>query len=292
MIAPDATAASEAFLRMIPRDFAREHLVLSQGSDDGVERLAVAESTDPAVIFNVGVRLGRTPRTEVVDPEALARAIDRSYGETERGPEMDGAPDEEGEDLDVLLREADRDLLSTQGKGPVVKFVDGILFEALGRNASDVHVQPLADRTLVRYRVDGALHTAREIPRNLTNPVVSRIKVMGRMDIAERRTPQDGRASVSVGQGNSARSIDLRISTLPTSYGERVVVRLLDTDRGLRLARLDQIGMPEGTLESYRQAASRANGIVLLTGQQALARPRRSTPRSAGSPPRDSRGAS
>ncbi len=254
---------SESFRKLVPRDFARAHLILSQGERDGVEHLVVAESADPAAVFNVGVRLRRPIVAVVADGEAIARAIDEAYGQRDGEAAPTEAADvggvEPGE-IDRLLAEADRDLLSTQGKGPVVKLVDALLFEALGKAASDVHVQPLEDRALVRYRLDGVLHTVREIPRRLTPAVVSRIKVMGRMDIAERRIPQDGRATVTIGRHR----IDLRISTLPTSYGERAVLRLLDTSR--QLCDFDRLGMPPEVAEPFVDRASRTNGIILVTG--------------------------
>src|SRR5262245_34905217 len=214
------------FIELIPRDFARQHLIISQGGINGRARLAVAKSTDPAATFNVGVRLGAKLDVFEADAEQIARTIDEAYGHGTDKASV-GVVDESvqgaaGDSIDQLLVQADRDLLSTQGKGPVIKLVDALLFEALNRKASDIHVQPLADRTLVRYRLDGVLHTVRELPANgVTSAVISRIKVMGRMDIAERRIPQDGRSTVTIGD----RAIDLRISTLPTSYGERAVLR-------------------------------------------------------------------
>ena len=259
-----AQAVSPEFLAAVPRDFARAHLVLSQGRRNGHERLAVAQSTDPAAVFNIGVRMGLPVRSEIADPEAIARAIDEVYGRYDQAAcdqRDDGATAtiEIGE-VDRLLAAADRDLLSTQGKGPIVKLVDALLFEALGRRASDVHIQPLDDRTLVRYRLDGVLHTVRELPRHLTPAVVSLNKVMGRMDIAERRIPQDGRATVTIGE----RAIDLRISTLPISYGERAVLRLLDNTQ--HLCDLDRLGMPPDVAERFLERASRNKGIILVTG--------------------------
>ena len=260
-----AERVSTRFMELIPRDFARQHLILSQGSNNGVERLAVAETSDPAAVFNVGVRLSTRIQTQITDGESIAQLIDEVY---QRHAEADdhAAHDTSdeltsgGADIDRLLAEADRDLLSTQGKGPIVKLVDALLFEALSRRASDVHIQPLDDRTLVRYRLDGVLHTARELPRTITASVVSRIKVMGRMDIAERRIPQDGRATVTIG----TRPVDLRISTLPTSYGERAVLRLLDNSQ--QLCDLDQIGMPPEVATPFLDRAQRTNGIILVTG--------------------------
>ncbi|MFN6042728.1 MAG: ATPase, T2SS/T4P/T4SS family, partial [Phycisphaerae bacterium] len=138
----------------------------------------------------------------------------------------------------------------TSGKGPVIRLVDLILFQALQRNASDVHIQPVGDRALVRYRLDGVLHTVRELPPRLIAAVTSRVKIIARMDVAEQRAPQDGRATVTSGGGGGAagsqraRRVDLRISTLPTTYGERIVIRLLDTSKSPHLLSLSKLGMP------------------------------------------------
>ncbi len=254
---------SEAFLRLIPRDFARQHLVLGAGTREGVERLLVSERSNPAAVFNVGVRLGTPTATEIRPDEELARRIDEAYGATRQEPSDPPAAAEVETDVERLLTLADRDLLSTEGKGPVVKLVDALLFEALARGASDIHVQPLADRTLVRYRLDGVLQTVREVAPKLTAPIVSRIKVMGRMDIAERRIPQDGRATVTIGAG---RAVDLRISTLPTSYGERAVLRLLDVGHGPGLDDFASLGMPREVERAFLVSAGRTSGIVLVTG--------------------------
>jgi general secretion pathway protein E len=271
----DPARASREFLEKVPRDFARAHTLLSQGSSDdttSVERLAVAATTPAGAIFNVGVRLERRVEAEILDAEAIVRAIDVAYAR--RPSQSDSwatraSVDEMGfamPSLDDLLLEADQDLLRTQGKSRVVQLVDALLFDAVGRNASDIHVQPTDDETLVRYRVDGALATIRTIPKSLTAAVLGRIKVMGRLDVAERRLPQDGRATVTIGSGKSdaTRSIDLRIGIFPTSYGERAVLRILDSSR--RLTDLEGLGMPSVMLGPFLQAANRADGLVLVTG--------------------------
>ncbi|MCA9284531.1 MAG: type II/IV secretion system protein [Phycisphaerales bacterium] len=264
--AEGASTKAPVFVDAIPREFARRHLILPDGRGDACERLLVAPSTDPAALFNAGVRLGIQVAAQIGDPEAIARGVDALYGAhrsaatTEAEPDggTDGLPARE--DLDRLLAAADRDLLNTQGKGRVVRLVDALLFEALGRSASDVHIQPLAEHTLVRYRIDGVLHDVRQLSHEVAVAVVSRVKVMGRMDIAERRIPQDGRATVSIGQ----RPIDLRISTVPTSYGERAVIRLLDNAQ--QLCDFDQLGMPAPVAAAFLERALRTNGIILVTG--------------------------
>ena len=270
----DSAAPSPEFLSLISRDFARMHLILSGGVEGDIETLLVAGSTDRFAIHNTGARLGRQVRTERRDAEQLARAIDEAYEAVavSTGPaEFDGPGSERSAEdaLRAALELADRDLLSTEGKGPVVQLVDAMLFEALARGASDLHVQPLADVTLVRMRIDGVLHIARELPPTVTAAVVSRIKVMGRMDIAEHRVPQDGRATVSIGRADSktgGRTVDLRISSLPTSFGERVVIRLLDTERGTAMQSFESLGMPADIESAYLDRSARANGLILLTG--------------------------
>jgi general secretion pathway protein E len=268
---------SREFLDLIPHEFARRHLILSAGCRDGAERLVVAEHTKPAPVFNVGVRLGRPVTAVTAAAEDIAAAIDRVYvqaapsdparGETAQALVVEGSANVEA-DMAAALREAEGDILNTQGKAPAVRLVDLILFEALMRDASDVHVQPVRGRTLVRYRLDGVLHTVRELPLSLAAGVVSRVKIMGRLDVAETRAPQDGRASVSIGGSahTGGRRVDLRISTLPSTYGERVVLRLLDPSRSAHLLSFAGLGMPPEVERKYLAQVCHTHGIVLSTG--------------------------
>lgn len=275
---PDG-APSPEFLSRVSHDFARRHLILSEGRVEGVEKLVTAEGAKPGVIFNIGVLLKRPVQVRHAAPEAIAAAIDRAYagaaGDAAKADDaetpsvtVEGSGDVEV-DMESAVREAERDLLATAGKAPAVRLVDLVLFEALLRSASDVHVQPVRDRTLVRYRLDGALHTVRELPASLASSVVSRIKVMARLDVAERRAPQDGRATVTIGGSGGAqtgRRVDLRISILPSTYGERVVLRLLDPSRSPHLLNFSSLGMPPEVERRYLAQVSRTSGIVLSTG--------------------------
>ena len=152
------------------------------------------------------------------------------------------------------------DLLDVSGRAPVIKLVNLILFEAVKGGASDVHIQPYESRLVVRFRIDGILFDAFDVPKPLQEEVVSRIKVIGKMNIAEKRLPQDGRATVQVGD----RRIDLRIASLPGSHGERVVLRLLD--KSARLYTLPEIGMDREVLVRFREAIRLEHGLVLVTG--------------------------
>lgn len=267
------------FLARIPYEFARRHLILSEGVESGAEQLVAAGHAGELPVFNVGVRLGRPIMVREADPELIAAAVDRAYAGTAEAravfPGTDAPPvvvaasgDVEA-DLAAAVREAELDLLSTRGKAPAVRLVDLVLFEALLRGASDVHIQPVRHRTLVRYRLDGALHTVRELPGALASSVVSRVKILARLDVAEHRTPQDGRATVTVGGTDgpqAGRRIDLRISTLPSTYGERVVLRLLDPSRASHLLNFSALGMPPELESRYLAQVSRTSGIVLSTG--------------------------
>jgi len=261
--------ASDDFLRLIPRDFARDHGVLSQGrANDGShhELIAVSPTTAAAVIWNIGVRLERAVATIAAQPEIIHSAIDAAYeryaatavSTSDNVNTVASMADDA--DVDQLLAEADRNLLATEGKAPLVKILDRLLFAAVQRGASDMHIQPAADRVLIRLRVDGVLDQGHTVPASVYRPLVGRIKVLGRMDVAERLIPQDGRTSVRLG----SRTIDLRISTIPTAYGERVVLRLLDS--GNNIMTMTHLGMPPHIARPFQTASDRASGIVLVTG--------------------------
>ncbi len=257
--------ASQEFVERVPIGFARRHGLLGLASDAGRLPVAVA-ATDPASLQQLQIvarHLGR-PVTPVIAPAAdVQAAINAAYGQ--RTGQAQAAI--QGLERDAVLGEVrqladpDReDLLDAEGRAPVIKLVNLILFEAVKAAASDVHVQPYERTLVVRLRTDGVLHDAFEVPKGLQDEVVSRFKVMGKMNIAERRLPQDGRASVQVGD----QVVDLRLSSLPTRFGERVVIRLLDKTR--RLLNLLELGMDGDTLARFRTMVAAEHGMVLVTG--------------------------
>ncbi|MEP0763070.1 MAG: Flp pilus assembly complex ATPase component TadA, partial [Chloroflexota bacterium] len=204
--------------------------------------------------------------TEMVfERDDVLAAINHAYGE--QRVDVDQVLENIVPDGSQLLEQAqavaraDRnDLLDSSSRSPIIKLVNLLLLEAVQQGASDVHVQPYEDKLVARLRVDGMLFDAFTLPSRVSEEVISRLKVMGRMDIAEKRLPQDGRASIRVGE----RTVDLRIASLPTSFGERVVVRFLD--KNLRLFSLDELGMDPGTLFRFRMAIGIEHGIILVTG--------------------------
>ena len=277
------------YLQHVPYVFARRHLLLAEERGSALVLLYAAR-TDKCALHNLFVAAGRACETLEAGAEELAGRIDEAYGQQalstaeslapggdprEAIPviaiEAPGTEAEQGdEELLRLAAAGDADVLSLEGKGPVVRLVDSLLFGAISRGASDLHVQPLADATLIRMRVDGVLITARRMSARLAGAMVSRVKVMARMDVAERRAPQDGRATVTIGRPPGHRSIDLRISTIPSAFGERMVIRLLDTQQQSGgtsgHATIDALKMPPDVHTAFIDRAGRSSGIVLVTG--------------------------
>jgi general secretion pathway protein E len=290
---PDATeepvlplVPSTRFLETVPHEVARRHLIFGHAERNGLMLVRHAPGVPAWAIENVARWCGVPVCSEQFDPELIAREIDVAYSryaalrQPPDGRSDDDSPritlgpgDADYADLEADLARAaagaDADLLNTDQKGPVVRLVDALLFEAIGQGARDIHVQPLASEVLIRYRIDGVLATARTVPVRLGPAIVTRIKVMARMDVAERRTPQDGRATVAIGGNRGrdpAKTIDLRISTLPTAFGERVVIRMLYAEQSSTRASIASLSMPPDVEAAFLDRAGRTSGIVLVTG--------------------------
>jgi general secretion pathway protein E len=255
-------APSARFLERIPIGFARQHCLLGLAGDDDAMLPIVVRSLDDLPLAEVAARhVGRLAEP-LLAPEADIRAAVNAAYQQRAGEAQTVISSLERRDVlaEVSRLQGREDLLDSAGRAPVIKLVNLILFEAVKAQASDVHVQPYEERLVVRMRVDGVLADAFEVPKGLQDEVVSRIKVMGRMNIAEKRVPQDGRAGVQVGD----RTVDLRLSTLPTSYGERAVIRLLD--KSVRRYALGELGMDPAALDQFRNLIAAEHGIVLVTG--------------------------
>ena len=255
-----ALAPWEAFVRIFDIAMARRHRMLGL-LEEGRPILAICDRTGWRQADVVRRLLGTEVTLLLSSESVVLHAINAAYeAQTGQTQELIDALDR-----DAVLSEvqslADReDLLDSAGRAPVIRLVNMILFEAVKNSASDVHIQPYEDRVIVRQRIDGVLFDAFEIPKELQGEVTTRIKVLGRMDIAEKRLPQDGRATVQVGD----RLIDLRIASLPTSHQERVVIRLLD--KSARLHSLEELGMNARTLAVFRDLIRLDHGLLLVTG--------------------------
>lgn len=230
----------------------------------GVEPLTVAvrQGADPFSFIEARRALGRVFELSVMDAQSFERLLSETYGQKQLdGGEAEAALGAQG-DLESLVDGIPQtaDLLAGEDDAPIIRLINGLIYEAVKRRASDIHIDPFEDRLSIRYRIDGVLQEVLTPSRRLAAPLVSRIKVMSRLDIAEKRMPQDGRISLTLG----GRSLDVRVATLPTRYGERVALRILDTRQAL--LGLDQLGMDADTFGRLRAALLEPNGVILVTG--------------------------
>jgi len=252
---------SADFVGAVPIAFARKFGLLGLVGDDGRLIVALGDPANWGQIDVVARYLGRPVQPALAPAAVVAAAINEAYQQRTGQAQAFIEKLDRKDVLDEIRRLGGReDLLDNATRAPVIKLVNLILFEAVKSGASDVHVQPYEDRLVVRTRIDGVLYDSFTLPKHVQEEVVSRVKVMGRMNIAEKRLPQDGRATVQVGD----RAIDLRIASLPTSYGERAVIRLLD--KSARLYELADLGMDERTLGTFRQLIGVEHGLLLVTG--------------------------
>ncbi len=257
---PETLAPEVELLGKIPIGYARKHLLLPCRDGDGVLVLLSGRPSAPDPIDEIRFLMGPV-RVIPTPEETILKKIDAAY-EKVHAPEreiVEGLSGEWNLDIEAAIEET-RDLLESPDEAPVIKFVHSVLFRAIKERSSDIHVEPYEKELVIRNRVDGILYTMVNAPRKWQAPVVSRIKVMAGLDIAEKRLPQDGRIKIRVG-GNE---IDIRVSIVPTAYGERAVLRLLD--RSSLLLGLEDVGLSPDDLSLVGRFLSRSNGIFLVTG--------------------------
>jgi len=253
--------AAAAFIDKIPIAFARQHKLLGLTAEHGRLQIAIVSLASLPQVRIVARFLGVAVRPVLADEAAIASAINHAYQQrTGTATAFIEKLDRHEVMSELAKLDAHEDLLDASGRAPVIKLVNLILFEAMQARASDVHVQPYETELVVRVRIDGVLYDQFTLPKHLQEEIIGRLKVMGRMNIAEKRLAQDGRATVQVGD----RSIDLRIASLPTSFGERVVIRLLDKSQ--RLYGLAELGMEAHTMAAFRELITTEHGLILVTG--------------------------
>jgi type II secretion system protein E len=242
-------------LALVSGEFAMRHQVLPIGEEDHTLVVAMGNPFDVTVLDDLRLLSGRDVRAVVSNPRRISEAIEQCYME-KMFRDIDEMQTEEVADEDLEIA----DLQKMAREALVIKLVNLILHQAVQERASDIHVEPQERELRVRYRVDGVLHDASYPPRHLHPAIISRIKIMTDMDIAERRLPQDGRVRIRLGD----RMVDLRVSTIPTLHGESAVIRLLE--RSGRRMGLTDLGMREDTFAEFRRLISRPHGIILATG--------------------------
>ncbi len=243
--------------------FARRRGVTVAGRDsDGRFRLAVREPVDVGALQEVRRRLHGPVAIERLAATEFENLVVSLYESGDSAARQ--VAEDLGEDLDLARLAEDlpepADLLESEDDAPIIRLINGVLTQAIREGASDIHLEPFEDRLSIRFRVDGVLREVMSPARGLAGLIVSRIKVMARLDIAEKRIPQDGRIGLRI----AGRPVDVRVSTLPASHGERVVLRLLDKQAG----RLDlvELGMDEHTRSRMEALVARPHGILLVTG--------------------------
>ena len=261
-----------AVIKIIPAELARKYTVLPISK--AAARLTVA-MTDPTNVFaldDIKFMTGYTVEPVVAAEESLRTAIDRFYGTTravELKKVMDDLQEDDvaGGDLQVLDDDQEIDLEELQEKSeeaPVVRLVNVILYDAIKRGASDIHIEPFEKEYRVRYRIDGILYEVMNPPLKLKEAITSRLKIMARLDIAEKRLPQDGRIKMKTRIANRVKDLDFRVSVLPTLFGEKIVLRLLDKDN--LMLDMTKLGFEPESLRRFEQAILKPYGMVLLTG--------------------------
>lgn len=243
-------------LARVDAQFALRHQVLPFAWEQGVLRVAISDPLSIAVVDELSFLVGAVVRPDLASADALSAAIARHYGANSEAASADGSAGIPASSVSRELADANQ----ADGDEPVVRWANQLIAEAWRRRASDIHVEPLETRLRVRYRIDGALIEVEAPPRRLALAVISRLKIMANLSIAEKRLPQDGRIPFAI----EGRTIDLRVSSLPTAHGESLVMRLLDKT-SLQVG-LQDLGMGPAHHRAFERAISSPDGIVLVTG--------------------------
>jgi type IV pilus assembly protein PilB len=249
-------------LRLIPTGLARLHGALPVGLADNAIKVALADPLNAQAVEDLRFALGRDIHVVIAPTAQIEERLRRHYGEdTSSMEEILKQLGEVGQLMTLVGEDVSGANIEAEANAtPIIRFVDLILYQAIQDRASDIHFEPFQGEFKIRYRVDGALYEMVPPPRHLALPVISRVKVMANMNIAERRLPQDGRIKKNI----AGRSIDLRVSTLPTQFGESVVLRVLD--RATVNLDLESLGMPDYIRDYILEIIYRPNGIFIVTG--------------------------
>ncbi|MDW8251311.1 MAG: GspE/PulE family protein, partial [Myxococcales bacterium] len=250
----DAIPASVA--SRLPIAYAKQHRLLVLDEPGDQVKIAVADPFDLHAIDDVRALFGCPVQVFVASGDRLFEAINRVYERAEQGGgdlQANQAAEEEQDDEDDLLHAGD-------DEAPIIRWVNKLFFQALKDRASDIHIEPYERDLLVRFRIDGVLYDILSPPKRFQPIIISRIKVMAGLNIAEKRLPQDGRIRIRL----AGKDIDIRVSIVPTAHGERVVMRLLD--RASTLLQLEELGLTGNKLDTVNRLIRQSHGIILVTG--------------------------
>jgi general secretion pathway protein E len=246
----------------VPIVFSKKHKVVPMKMEDGILTVATPDPLNYEPLDDLRLIIEcQEVRVVLSSEREVVRAINRFYEQSADTPEeMIQSMDAESSDRILHELEETADLLDISDEAPVIKLVNLILFQAVKERASDIHIEPFQKELKVRYRIDGILYQRLDPPKRYQSAMVSRLKVMAKMDIAEKRLPQDGRIPIKIAD----KDIDIRVSIIPTTFGERVVLRLLDKQS--LLLGMGEIGLSPDKHQTLQDLISRSNGILLVTG--------------------------
>ncbi len=255
----------ETIIELVPESVARENAILPLAEEDDALKVIVSDPYDIDTVEKLRFILNRRIEIALAPRDKILEAINKYYSQIE-GESADSVLQEFTDTkIDFTETETTTQAIGAgevvdENSAPIVRLVQLMIQEAVQLRASDIHVEPFEEIVRIRYRIDGVLHKRDSPPRRLLGAIISRIKILAKMDIAERRRPQDGRIKITVGD----KELDLRVSIIPTSHGQSCVMRLLDKDNikvGVR-----QLGLSETNFQSFGQLIRRPNGIILVTG--------------------------
>jgi len=260
----------DSIIRLIPADVARKYQFIPVSKTGATLTVAMADPSNVFAMDDITFITGYRVEPVVASEEALRGAIDSYYGTThsiELKKVMEDLSSVEEAALEVLEEEEDldvADLAESADEAPVVRLVNLILTDALKRAASDIHVEPYEKSYRVRFRIDGVLYEIMNPPMKLRDAICSRLKILAKLDIAEKRLPQDGRIKLKMKFQGKVKELDFRVSTLPTLHGEKVVMRLLDKDN--LMLDMTKLGFEKSSLKYFEEAIFQPYGMVLVTG--------------------------
>ena len=260
----------ESIIRLIPADVARKYQFIPVSKTGATLTVAMADPSNVFAMDDITFITGYRVEPVVASEEALREAIDSYYGTThsiELKKVMEDLSTVEEASLEVLEEEEDldvADLAESADEAPVVRLVNLILTDALKRGASDIHIEPYEKSYRVRFRIDGVLYEIMNPPIKLKDAICSRLKILAKLDIAEKRLPQDGRIKIKMKFQGKVKELDFRVSTLPTLHGEKIVMRLLDKDN--LMLDMTKLGFEKSSLKYFEEAIFQPYGMVLVTG--------------------------
>jgi len=255
----DIESISIDLISSLPINYAKQNEMLPLKKENGVVHVAIADPTnfyaldDVRMLFNCEIKPVIASSYEIIN--AINSIYNKATGSAEDGIQELEAGEEIADDFNEPV-----DLLDADDEAPIIRLVNSLLFRAVKQKASDIHIEPFERNLKIRFRINGILYDVMSPPKRAQNAIISRVKIMSQLNIAEKRVPQDGRIRIKI----AGKDIDIRVSTIPTTHGESVVMRLLDASS--ILLDLDSLGFSRNNLEMFKDVLSHHNGIVLLTG--------------------------